>query len=455
MNRYKPLCLSVLLGLSYSGLAAAAGRPDLVSADLARGLPHTSGELLVQWMPEVSADARLQALTAVGGVVERTLKTSAARRDGRGDLQLLRVPTALPIEEAMRRLEAEKSVDFAEPNWVYQHTAVSNDPYFTNGSLWGMYGTTGSPTNAYGSRAADAWAGGNTCSSSVYVAVIDEGFMDTHEDLAANAWTNPYDPVDGVDNDGNGFIDDVHGWDFAGDDNSTFDGVSDDHGTHVSGTIGGVGGNGIGVAGVCWQVRLISAKFLGRTGGTTADAIAAVDYVTDLKLRHAMNIVATNNSWGGGGFSQGLYDAIDAGAQADILFVAAAGNDSVDNDSSPHYPSSYDLPGIISVASITSTGALSSFSNWGASTVDLGAPGSDIWSTLPARKRFNVVSSYGSYSGTSMATPHVTGAVAMYASSHPGTSALDIKSAIMGATIATPSLSAKTVTGGRLNVSGF
>ncbi|MGH8482345.1 MAG: S8 family peptidase, partial [Nevskiaceae bacterium] len=295
---------------------------------------------------------------------------------------------------------------------------------------------------------------GHTCGTSIYVGIIDEGFMDSHEDLAANAWTNPFDPVDGVDNDGNGYVDDVNGWDFDGNNNSVFDGTTDDHGTHVAGTIGGVGGNAKGVAGVCWDVTLISGKFLGRRGGTTANAIKAVDYFTDLKARHGLTIVATNNSWGGGGFSQGLYDAIERANGAGILFVAAAGNSGVDNDSSPHYPSSYDNANIIAVASITSSGALSSFSNYGASSVDLGAPGSSIASTLPVRSKGQVVSGYGSYSGTSMATPHVTGGAVLYISTHAGASHLQVRDALLNGT-PTASLSGKTVTGDRLNVGGF
>ncbi len=287
--------------------------------------------------------------------------------------------------------------------------------------------------------------------------IIDEGIQFTHPDLVANVWTNSFDPVDGVDNDGNGYKDDTHGWDFDGDDNTIYDGGTrgslDDHGTHVSGTIGGAGGNGQGVAGVNWNVKLISGKFLGRRGGTSANAIKAVDYFTDLKTRHGLNIVATNNSWGGGGFSQALKDAIDRANLKDILFVAAAGNGGSDgigdnNDSVASYPSNYTSSNIIAVAAITSTGAISSFSNYGAKTVDIGAPGSGIWSTT-------AYNGYSSYSGTSMATPHVTGAAALYASTYPGSSAATIKAAILASAVPTASLSEKCVTGGRLNVSGF
>ena len=181
-----------------------------------------------------------------------------------------------------------------------------------------------------------------------------------------------------MDNDGNGYVDDVRGWDFDGNSNNiNSGGANDDHGTHVAGTIAGAGGNGKGVAGVCWSsVKLISGRFLGRRGGDTANAVKALDYFTDLKTRHGLNLVATNNSWGGGGYSQALSDAIDRAGQAEILTIVAAGNDSVNcegNTSGACYPASYPNASIISVAALRSTGAL--VYNYGATTVDLGAPG--------------------------------------------------------------------------------
>lgn len=452
------IALSVVLGLA-GGLsvnAAAQGRPDLVRQSLDAGAAYVPGEMLVQFRADASDAEKSSALRRLGGMRAEVLRVAGRAHRG-GDLERIRFPAAVMIDGALEALESDEAVEFAEPNWIYRHEATSNDTLFTAGSLWGMYGDASIPANAWGSQAAEAWAAGHTCSSESYVGVIDEGVMDTHEDLEANMWVNPFDPVDGVDNDGNGFVDDVHGWDFDGGNNTIFDGLNDDHGTHVAGTIAGVGGNGKGVAGVCWNARIINGKFLGRRGGTTANAIRAVDYMTDLKSRHGIDIVALNNSWGGGGYSQGLYDAIARADDAGILFVVAAGNAARNNDTSPSYPSSYDIPNVISVAAITSTGTLAAYSNYGAASVDLGAPGSGIYSTVPSRSRLtrSIVSSYASFSGTSMATPHVTGAALLYKSTHPGATHLQIRSAILGSVVSTPSLGGKTVTGGRLNVSGF
>lgn len=443
--------VSAVALLGVAAVASAAGGPNNQQSDRR----FQSGEMLIQFQTGFDAAAQNRAMDSIGASRQEMILPAANRSDQKGDLVLARLPVGLEVADAIRGIQAQGGIEFAEPNWIYTHNATSNDPLFTDGSLWGMYGDASSPANQYGSQAAEAWGNNHTCGSDVYVGVIDEGLMHFHEDLAANAWSNQFDPEDGIDNDGNGYVDDIHGWDFDGGDNSTFDGTQDDHGTHVSGTIAGAGGNGKGVAGVCWSAKLISAKFLGRRGGTTANAILAVDYITDLKTRHGLNIVATNNSWGGGGFSQGLADAITRAGAADILFIAAAGNDSNDNDASPSYPSSYNNDNIIGVASITSSGAMSSFSSYGATSVDLGAPGSGIYSTLPARSRGNTVSSYGSYSGTSMATPHVTGAAALYASSNPGASAAQIKSAILSNATATSSLQGKVATGGRLKVDSF
>jgi subtilisin family serine protease len=412
--------------------------------------PFVPNEILVKFKVGVSEDTKNEALARIGGQVSERLFTKAMKHFGDNEGIYL-VNTSLNALEAISKIKGLE-IEYAEPNWIYTHDATSNDSYYKDGSLWGMYGDATSPANQYGSQAGEAWAAGHTGSAGVYIGVIDEGIQFTHPDLDANVWNNPKDAADGVDNDGNGYVDDIHGWDFAGNNNTIYDGGTrgglDDHGTHVTGTIGGEGGNGIGVVGVNWTVTYISGKFLGRMGGTTANAIKAVDYFTDLKTRHGLNIVATNNSWGGGGFSQGLYDAISRTNAANILFIAAAGNSGTDNDVTASYPSNYNLANVIAVAAIDKFGALASFSQYGATTVDLGAPGVGVWSTTAFK-------TYSSYNGTSMATPHVTGAAALYASTHPGSSAATIKAAILNSAVPTASLAGKCVTGGRLNVSSF
>jgi subtilisin family serine protease len=409
-------------------------------------------EILVEFDPAATSAARDVLLLKVGGQVVEVVHTAAMKSLGYPAIS--RVRTKIPVQTALERLAGSGAMRSAEPNFRLKIDAVSNDPYYVDKQLWGMYGAATSPANAFGIGAGTAWNRDKIGSANVVVGIIDQGIMHTHPDLAPNIWVNPYDPVDGIDNDGNGYVDDTRGWDFANSDNSIYDGPSDAHGTHVAGTIGAVGGNGAGVAGVCWKVTIIGAKFLGPAGGTTLGAIKAVDYFTDLKLRHGMNIVATNNSWSGGSYSISLDNAIKRANTANILFVAAAGNSSRNNDFSFTYPSNYPAANVIAVTSIGSLGELSTYSNYGKKNVDLGAPGSGIWSTVPTSTG---AAGYASYGGTSMAAPHVTGAVALFAASRPAeaTTAAAIKSAILGRTIPTSSLSGKTVTGGRLNVSGF
>jgi subtilisin family serine protease len=423
------------------------------------GVDYAAKEVLIQLNDCQDEPVLGSTRNKLGNVLER-LDSGGATECSGGALQVVSLASGVSVAEAIRSLRRDPAVRYAEPNWIYTRDISPNDPYYTSGQLWGMYGDATTPTNKFGSQAGELWAAGYTGSSTVYVGVIDEGLQDTHPDLDANVWTNQFDPVDGIDNDQNGYTDDIHGWDFVNNDATVYDGGTtgslDKHGTHVAGTIGAEGNNSTGVVGVNWNVKMISAKFLGAGGGTTANAIKSVDYITDLKVRHGLNIVATNNSWGGGGFSQGLLDAITRAAQQNILFIAAAGNSGLNNDTSASYPSNYNTTSgagydsVIAVAAIASNGTLASFSNYGATTVDLGAPGVAIYSTLP----FNT---YGAYSGTSMASPHVAGAAAVYASTHPGSSALTIRNAILNAAAATstPSLIGKTVTGGRLNVSNF
>ncbi|MFM7252619.1 MAG: putative Ig domain-containing protein, partial [Ilumatobacteraceae bacterium] len=435
---------------SGSMATAATPVPAATAKDPRLAAEFVEGDVIVGFVPGTPAHVRGRALASIGAAASRQLTPLD------GDAALVRLAGGRSTAAALAALDRNPNVRYAEPNYVVHSAFASNDPLYTNGSLWGMYGDATPTVNQFGSQAGEAWEAGDIGSSSVYIGVIDEGIDINHPDLAANTWTNPADPANGVDDDGNGYVDDINGWDFDGNNNSVFDGAGDDHGTHVSGTIGGVGGNGIGVAGVNWDVTLISAKFLGSAGGTTANAILAVDYITGLKNRLGLNIVATSNSWGGGGFSQGLLDAINRGGDAGILFVAAAGNSNANNDAGSYYPANYQCVTtaagaprgwdcMITVAAIDSTGAKASFSSYGATMVDIGAPGVGVNSTLPG-------SSYGAYSGTSMATPHVSGAVALCASMDPTLSAAGLRSAVLDSARSTTSMSGITVTGGRLDV---
>jgi hypothetical protein len=321
------LSLLLLTSCEKASQEISPGSEDNSSSTLrgfgvAPGQLYEPNQVLVKFREGTSEETKSRALEAISGDITEKILTATMKRFGDNEgLLVIKTPMAAP--EAIARIKDRTGIEYAEPNYIYQHQAATSDPYFVNGSLWGMYGDASSPANQYGCQAAEAWAAGHTGSTSVAVGIIDEGIQFNHPELEGQIWTNPYDPADGIDNDGNGYKDDIHGWDFDGNNNSIYDGGtsggSDDHGTHVSGTIGGKN-NGLGVAGVNWNITIISCKFLGRRGGNTANAVKACDYLTDLKTRHGMNIVASNNSWGGGGYSQALFDAIKRANAQNQLF---------------------------------------------------------------------------------------------------------------------------------------
>ncbi|HKB07987.1 MAG TPA: S8 family serine peptidase, partial [Candidatus Polarisedimenticolia bacterium] len=413
------LCLLFTAGGSPAS-SPAAGKPGGPSI---RG-EHVPDEVLVKFRPSVGKAERDDVRSHLGAARLRRFRSGAEHwKLGHGQL----------AEEGIARLRSNPHVEYAEPNYLIHLDRVPNDPRFPE--LWGLR-NTGQQGGVVGAdiHAESAWNVG-TGSRNVLVAIIDTGIDYTHPDLVANVWTNPGEiPGNGIDDDHNGFIDDVHGYDFVNHDGDPRD--DNGHGTHVSGTIGAVGDNGTGVVGVNWQVSLIGVKFLSGGGfGSTADAISAVDYAAML------HVSVMNASWGGGDYSQALYDAIGGSG---ALFIAAAGNDGQDNDVFPHYPSNYDLPNIIAVAATDRFDHKANFSDWGATTVDLGAPGVDILSTVPG-------GGYGILSGTSMATPHVSGAAALVRAAAPGLGILQIKQRLLDGADRIPALAGITVSGGRLN----
>lgn len=319
-----------------------------------------------------------------------------------------------------KELLASGMVDYIEPNYIVSIDRTPNDSGFSQ--LWGMHNTGQDGGTADVDIDGPAAWDLSTGSSSVVVGVVDTGVNFNHGDLAANMWVNTGEIADnGVDDDGNGVIDDIYGYNAVSNNGNPLD--DNGHGTHCAGTIGGVGNNGTGVAGINWRVKIMALKFLSSSGsGTTQGAVDAITYAVHMKQR-GVNLRVLSNSWGGGGYSQALADAIAAANSAGILFVAAAGNEANDNDVSPNYPSNYDSANVVAVAAVDHNGNLASFSNYGATTVDVAAPGVNIYSTYG--------SDYRTLSGTSMATPHVAGAAALLAAYDGSLTAAQLKSRLL------------------------
>ena len=385
------------------------------------------GELIVGFAEGVSRNEQNAILKDAGA--------TSKKRFGQIDAVLVKVKDD---EEATvtKLLSSEPGVAYVEPNHVVSIAVTPNDPSFSQ--LWGLHNTgqTGG-TNDKDVDAPEAWDSA-TGDPNIVVAVTDTGVDFSHPDLVSQRWINALDPVGGGDDDENGLVDDWSGWDFVNGDNDPFD--DHRHGTHVSGTIGADGNNGVGVVGVNWNVKIMALKFLNSAGsGTTADAIAATLYAAD----HGADV--SSNSWGGGPYDQALLDAIEYGASRGMLFVAAAGNDGFNNDVTPTYPATYSSDAVLAVAATDSNDGLAFFSSYGAKSVDLGAPGVGILSTTPGN-------TYGTFDGTSMATPHVAGAAALVEDRFPGATLYGVKALLMNAVDPASSLAGKTVTGGRLNI---
>ncbi|KAA1153959.1 PKD domain-containing protein [Pseudoalteromonas sp. FUC4] len=419
---------------------AAAKVPDV---GVKQSATASSDSIIVKYKSNASKEMRKQARSLVRAKITDINKDEiddnyTSLLSGR--LAKFKV-SGISTKDAIARLKSHQAIEYVEPDYRVSMASTPNDPRFDE--LWGLNneGQTGGTVDA-DIDAVEAWTI-STGSRDVVVGVIDTGVDYTHSDLASNIWVNSAEIAgDGIDNDGNGFIDDIHGINAI---TNTGDPMDDEgHGTHVSGTIGASGNNSVGVVGVNQEVSIVGCKFLDSVGdGSTSDAIKCIDYMVGLK-NSGVNLRVLNNSWGGGGYSQALADAIESSEAAELLFVAAAGNDTIDNDVNPHYPSNYENASVLSVASTNQTDDISWFSHWGLTSVDMGAPGTAILSTTPGE-------SYASYSGTSMATPHVAGAAALVLSVNPDLTTQELKALLMSSGDVNAALQGKTVAGTRLN----
>jgi len=371
----RKITLLLLLVLSTIGLEpylpilhGHEGYGSVLNGDGNIPFPYVPGEVLVKWKDNASIHS-IRCLKSAMGL--RTTKMFHAIA-----VQHIRIPPSMRTEDVLAKLRGNSLVEYAEPNYVLRAMATPNDPQFNQ--LWGLHNTgqTGGTPDA-DIDAPEAWDI-HTGSPDAVIAVTDTGVAHGHTDLTGNMWAN--DPelngIPGVDDDGNGYVDDLNGWDFVGEDNDPTDYFA--HGTHVAGTIAAIGNNAEGITGVNWLASIMPLRIFGAFGyGDTAKAIEAITYAAD----NGANVI--NASWGGGGFSQALYDAISYANNRGCLFVAAAGNSGDDNDINAFYPASYDLPNIISVAATEHNDNLAWFSNFGATSVDVAAPGLNVLSSIP------------------------------------------------------------------------
>ncbi len=386
-------------------LASALALCVAALAPVAQGQDMGARRLVVRYKSEVSSQQQ-SATVAKFGLRERKHLRS------RG-LHVVELPSYADSGKAMASLRAQPEVESVVEDVRVHAFASPNDPFFY--LQWDLTNTTDTDIDA-----AQGWDIRSDASSTV-VAIVDSGIDTLHEDLAANLWTNPRERVNGRDDDGNGYVDDVHGLDCVNNDGDPTDDFG--HGTHVAGTIGAVGNNGRGVAGVAWRTQLMALKVLDYTGsGWDSDIIECIDYAIAMKSR-GVNVRVMNMSLGGDNYDPALFDAVRAAQSAGILTVAAAGNKAVNHAQHPEYPASFALDGVVAVAATDETGGLASFSSYG-SDVEIAAPGTNIASTYPGNQ-------YAYMQGTSMASPHVAGAAALLASERPGATVGELRARLL------------------------
>ncbi len=408
----------------------------IVSLSQAKADAYVPDEVLIKVDSSTSARRSVESLVEEGASVLEKL--------GDQGWQRIRIPEGMTVEQALQQFQKMDGIVAIQPNFYYHLlTTTPNDPQFVSTGMYGLAKIS----------APQAWDL-TTGSSSVVVADIDTGMRYTHQDLAANAWINGGEIAgNGVDDDNNGFVDDVQGWDFFYNDSNPFDDAGG-HGTHTAGTIGAVGNNMLNVVGVNWNVKIMPIKIYSPNGtdSTSSMLVNAYNYVRMMKLR-GVNIRVTNNSYGGCGeacgYDQATKDALDGMGDAGILNVFAAGNSNVNNDVNPSgsYPSVYTSPSILAVAASASTDAKASFSSYGPISVDLAAPGSGVLSTYATSD-----TATATLSGTSMATPHTAGAAALLSAYNPNLSVASLKATLMNTVDPLAVWAPLVKSGGRLNV---
>lgn len=391
------------------------------SSNLNNSNTYQGNEILVRFNTSVSNTNFKDISSKIHNQIGSTVLKDFSIVNG---LQLVRIPEKMSLAEALGIYRQNSNVIYAEPNYICKNLAYPDDPSI--GLQWGLNRT----------NIPSAW-NITTGSSDVIIAVVDSGIDTNHPDLKGNLWINKGEiPDNKIDDDNNGYIDDIYGWNFDGDNNN----VTDDngHGTHVAGIIAASGNNTLGVSGVMWNATIMPLKFLDKNGdGYISDAVKAIDYATK------MGAFIINCSWGGPGYSKALDDAIKASS---ALVICAAGNEvsSEDIDISPNYPASYTSSNIITVAAVDKNDNLCSFSNYGINSVDVAAPGASIYSTWPGARYFYM-------QGTSMATPYVSGLAGLIKSLHPELNALQVKYTILNNVDPVAPLIGKILTGGVIN----
>ena len=416
-------------------------------ADSLKHLTCVPGEVLVKFRPGTS-DARIQSVLSPRGSI--TLGRFYAAQKREDIIHRVKIREGLEVMEAVSQYRLDPTVEHVQPNFIYRFYTSPDDALFPE--QWGLHNTGQTVYGITGTQDADidapeAWTIA-TGSHDIVIAVIDTGVAYNHPDLLDNIWVNPGEVAgDELDNDGNGYIDDIYGWDFFDDDNDPLDDAVDGHGTHVAGIIGAVGNNGIGVSGVNWNVSIMAIKIGGAEGfGTTLTGVSAINYAVENGAR------VINASWGGYDFDQLLYDTIQAAGNAGALFVAATGTAGSDSDAIPSYPDGFDLQNIISVAatdqnddlSTTNVAGATFSSNYGADSVDVSAPGVNVLSATTG-------DNYIYMDGTSAASSFVTGLAGLLLSVNPDLTVAQLKELILDGVDPKPGLAGRLVTGGRIN----